>query len=256
MEQEITLNAHNKQVFPAGHTAGFDTSLIKWLVVLSFVFLFSGCQSVAKFDKSSIGTVMVVDKEVSEQEWNEALSHKVEYNYLRDTNIDELDKIAASVAVFRTLDEGYKEAYVWTDLSFDNIGLYHETNEHFVEIYYANEVWGTFVVNEVSDTSFMAGSDFGVYGKNGIFVGSPGFDCDPIVWLYFYARDSEKKQTHLLYEYRNRDYYLCHYGDEISELVWYKDALYWKGYSRLTDTMTYHKLTLTIRNKELKYLQD
>lgn len=27
MEQEITLNAHNKQEFPKGHAVGFDTSV-------------------------------------------------------------------------------------------------------------------------------------------------------------------------------------------------------------------------------------
>ena len=245
MEQKIVLNEHNKQEYPPMHTARFDTTLIKWLGVLSFVLLCFGCQSTTNSGKSSIGPITITDKEVTEHEWNEALLHKTEYNYLRDTNINEFDKTAVSVAVFRTLDEQYKEAYVWGDLSFDNIGLYHETNEHFVEIHYGNEIWGSFVVKEVSDTNLIVGGDYGVYGKNGIFVGSSGFDCDPIVWLYFYARDSEKNQTHLLCEYRNTDCYLRNYGGECSELVWYKDALYWKGHNRITDTVTYHKLTLT-----------
>lgn len=58
MEQEITLNAHNKQEYPPMHTAIFETSLIKLFgFILFLTVLTSGNQSYAQYFDSVVSYV-------------------------------------------------------------------------------------------------------------------------------------------------------------------------------------------------------
>ncbi len=188
----------------------------------------------------------VKDEVITEQEWTNAVQHRDEYNCCRDT-MDWYRRKAAEVAVFKTLDDEDKTAYVWTDLWLTNIGMFVERNETIVEIWHANDMEAVFVENGVADTCRIAGSDFGVYSKDGIFVGCKGFDCDNHVHLFFYQHVNASAQCHirLLGEYTSCSAYLQNYNDE-NALAWYKGSLYWTGYDRYPagkETRTFHKLS-------------
>lgn len=43
MEQEIILNAHNKQEYPPMHISEFNTPLIRLLVLMLGLLFFGGC---------------------------------------------------------------------------------------------------------------------------------------------------------------------------------------------------------------------
>ncbi len=188
----------------------------------------------------------VKDEVITEQEWTNAVQHRDEYNCRRDT-MDWSRRKVAEVAVFKTLDDEDKTAYVWTDLWLTNIGMFVERNETIVEIWHVNEMEAVFVENGVADTCRIAGSDFGVYSKDGIFVGCKGFDCDNHVHLFFYQHVDASAQCHirLLGEYTSCSAYLQNYNDE-NALAWYKGSLYWTGLDRHPsgkETRTFHKLS-------------
>lgn len=187
----------------------------------------------------------VKDEVITEQEWTNAVQHRAEYNCHRDT-MDWHRRKRAEVAVFETLRDEDKTAYVCTDLWLTNIGMFVERDETIVEIWHANDMEAVFVGNGVADTCRIAGSDFGVYSKDGIFVGCEGFDCDNHVHLYFYQHVDVSAPCHIrwLGEYTCSSY-LQNYNDE-NALAWYKGCLYWTGFDRYPsgeDARTFHKLS-------------
>ena len=189
----------------------------------------------------------VTDETITREEWQMAASHRDEYNCHLDTTNWSKNK-EAEVAVFRTLEDWEKEAYVWTDLSLTNIGTFIERGETIVEIVYMHNVEAVFVENGIADTCHIAGAICGTYSKDGVYVGAEGFDCDGCVVLYFYRHVENSEPCHIQFMGK----YICHTANPIegdpqdNPLLWYGDSLYWKSYNRYGDKreLVCHKLTI------------
>lgn len=64
MEQEITLNEHNKQEYPPMHISEFNTPLIRLLVLMLGLLFFGGCASKGEADTSEgADTVITVPED-------------------------------------------------------------------------------------------------------------------------------------------------------------------------------------------------
>lgn len=217
--------------------------LVAGLFVLAAAVSTAGAQTFVGFDG-----YMVKDEAVPEQEWRMAASHRAEYNCRRDTS-DWFKNKEAEVAVFRTLEDWEKEAYVWTDFGLTNIGTFSERNETIVDIWYANDMMAVFVDNGVADTCRIAGSLCGTYSKDGIYVGAELFDCDGYVHLFFYQHVESAVQCHirLLGEYKCYEAVITEDPHD-NPLLWYRGCLYWKGYGGRVageGNYVYHKLTIS-----------
>jgi len=179
----------------------------------------------------------IKEDQVTREMWEEAYTHRLEFNYYRDTT--DCWDLDAKVAAFRTLSEFGKESYVWEDLGLCNIGHISATDEYIVDIWHENEMEAVFVKDGVADSCIIAGSDYSAYGTNRIYVGCHGFDCDNHVWLYFYqTTDKPYHQTKFLCEYRKGDLdFGYHSIEDIDDtewyskypMVWYKDRLYYRA---------------------------
>jgi len=216
--------------------------LLVTLIVLSFILSNTNAQEFIGFDGYT-----VTDEVVTCQEWDMAVSHRDEYNCHLDTTDWSRNK-EAEVAVFRTLDDWEKEAYVWTDLCLTNIGTFQERGETIVGISYIHYMDAVFVENGIADTCRISGAICGTYSKDGVYVGAQGFDCDGCVDLFFYRHVESDGPCHIQF----MGEYICRTANPIEEnpqenpLVWYGDCLYWKGYNRYEDRgeLVYHKLTI------------
>ena len=121
----------------------------------------------------------VIDTQISREEFLEAYQHRHEYNQVRDTSLTWYTKKKVEVAIFRTLSDEEKEAYIWTDYIIDNIGQY-PTGEYVADIWYCNWMGAVFLDEEFQiDTTWISGSDRAAYSDKGIYVGCEGFNCDP-----------------------------------------------------------------------------
>lgn len=214
--------------------------LLACIILLNFA-VTTKAQTFVGFDD-----YVVKDEVVTEQEWKTASGHRVEYNCHRDTSDWNKNK-EAEVAVFRTLEDWEKEAYVWTDLVLTNIGTFVERDETIVDIWYANDMMAVFVADGVADTCRIAGSLAGTYSKTGLFVGGENFDCDGYVHLFFYQHVADTTHCHirLIGEYKFDKATLIE-DPKDNPLLWYGNCLYWKGYERAGDKWgyVYHKLTI------------
>ena len=186
----------------------------------------------------------VIETRISREEFLEAYLHRLEYNQVRDTTLDWHTKKAVEVAVFRTLSDDEKEAYVWTDYIIDNIG-YYSTGEYVADMWYGNWAGAVFLDKEFQiDTTVINGSDRAAYSNKGIYAGCRGFDCDNIAWFYFYGhRSGELAKMELIAEYVNNTWCLP-WGEKFPEfdgldyhqaIVWYKDVLYCFGVQKYDD---------------------
>lgn len=188
----------------------------------------------------------VKDTRISRDEFIEAYQHRLEYNQVRDTTLDWHTRKRIEVAVFRTLSDEEKEAYIWTDYVIDNIGQY-PSGEYIADLWYCNWIGAVFVdENFVADTTVINGHARAAYSKTGIYVGCEGFDCDPIAWLHFYRRkDGTHSKMEEIAVYKNNKWRLAYVWDEDypelngldqrNAFVWYKDALYCMGIENYYD---------------------
>ena len=89
---------------------------IKFIVLLPFaVALFSVSLSSCN-NLSNIFEYDVVAEPITKEVFEEAYSHRLEYNLVRDTSsLDWFTKKKIEVAIFRTLDDDEKESYVWEE---------------------------------------------------------------------------------------------------------------------------------------------
>lgn len=184
-----------------------------------------------------------VAEKVSRRDWEKAFAHRIEYNYYRDTS-DFYQNAQAKLSVFRAMNDESKEALaIWNDIALVNVGQFQETKESIVDIWYANQMETVFVKNGVMDSCIIAGNDYGVYGKNRIYVGCEGFDCDNYVHLYFYRiADEPYHHTQFLCDYSNHATFERTVSDSESEawnninrtqggaMMWYKDDLYFRAW--------------------------
>ena len=180
----------------------------------------------------------VKETRITRDDYIDAYKHRFEYNQIRDTTLYWHKKKEVEVAVFRTLTDEEKEAYVWTDYVIDNIGRY-PTGEYIADLWYANWMGAVFVdENFQADSTKIKGSDRAAYSKTGIYVGCSGFDCDDIAWLHFYRhKDGNLAKMEEIAVYINNKWKLPWYEDfpEFDGLdfnnamVWHKDALYCFG---------------------------
>lgn len=190
----------------------------------------------------------ILEEQVTQEMWEEAYNHRFEYNYYRDTT-DWWKNKNAEVAAFRMLSDSGKEMYVWGDLGLLNIGCFNTTEEYIVDIWWANEMKAVFVKNGVADSCIIAGSNYGTYGTNRIFVGCKGFDCDNCVWLYFYqTTDEPYHHTQFMCKYKNvsANFEATDVEEWYSKnpMVWYKDKLYYRAISWKTYQPVYYSLHL------------
>ncbi len=182
-----------------------------------------------------------VAEKVSRKAWGKAFDHRTNYNYYRDTTDYKLNASTRS-AVFHAMSDAGKEAFaVWNDLVLANTGFFAETDEAIVDIWYANDMEVVFLKNGIMDSCIIAGSDYGVYGKNRIYVGCEGFDCDNHVHLYFYRiADEPHHHTQFLCSYVNpasfemfgegqEDWYRIN-REQGGAMMWYKDDLYFRAW--------------------------
>ena len=123
----------------------------------------------------------VKETRITRDDYIDAYQHRFEYNQVRDTTLSWHKKKQIEVAVFRTLTDEEKEAYIWTDYIIDNIGQY-PTGEYIADLGYANWCGAIFVdENFQADSTQINGSDCAAYSKTGIYVGCRGFDCDHMI---------------------------------------------------------------------------
>ena len=178
----------------------------------------------------------VKDTQISREEFFEAYQHRFEYNQIRDTTLDWITKKNIEVAVFRTLTDEEKEAYIWTDYGIDKIGRF-PTGEYIANLAYANWVGAVFLNKDFRpDSTVIQANDRAVYSKSGIYVGCEGFDCDNHARLHFYThRGNAPSEMKEIAVYINNKWRLPWYETEYPEfegldfympMVWYKDALY------------------------------
>lgn len=198
-----------------------------------------------------------VAEKVSRRDWEKAFAHRIEYNYYRDTS-DFYQNAQAKLSVFRAMNDESKEALaIWNDIALVNVGLFQETKESIVDIWYAIQMETVFVKNGVMDSCIIAGNDYGVYGKNRIYVGCEGFDCDNYVHLYFYRiADEPYHHTQFLCDYSNHATFERTVSDSESEawnninrtqggaMMWYKDDLYFRAWDRDKGDIVYYRVRL------------
>lgn len=200
------------------------------------IFVFATCFAFSLSISAQEYKYKVIDKQISREEFLEAYQHRHEYNQVRDTSLTWFTKKKVEVAVFRTLSDEEKEAYIWTDYIIDNIGQY-PTGEYVADLWYSNWMGAVFLDEEFQiDTTYIHGSDRAAYSDKGIYVGCKGFNCDPCVCLYFYSHeDGKSARMKKIAEYRNLRWKLPYGYDVLPEfdgldynnaMVWYKDALY------------------------------
>ena len=198
----------------------------------------------------------VLEEKVTQAEWEEAYAYRQKYNYFRDTT-DTVRNSHAKEAAIRTLSqEGFASYHVWGDISFKNISHFTETDEDIVDIWHENDMEAVFVSHNKADSCIIAGGDYGIYGKNRIYVGCAGFDCDNHVWLFFYQTfDEPYHHTFFLCEYRNGATFDRPYEtqEELDQwyldnpMVWYKGALYFRAFEYYEWTPIYYKLRLSYK---------
>lgn len=186
----------------------------------------------------------VRDTRITRNEFFEAYQHRLEYNQVRDTTLDWLTKKKVEVAVFRTLSDEEKEAYIWTDYAIDNIGRY-PSGEYIADLWYCNWAGAVFVDEDFkADSTVINGSVSAAYSKTGVYAGCEGFDCDHIAWIHFYIRkDGRLSQMEEVAVYKNSHWKLTWWEefpefeglDYANALVWYKDALYCMGVENYDD---------------------
>ena len=186
----------------------------------------------------------VKETRITREEFIHAYQHRFEYNQVRDTTLDWFTRKKVEVAVFRTLTDEEKEAYIWTDYGIQNIGRY-PTGEYIADLGYANWKGAVFVDdNSQADSTVINGSDRATYSKTGIYVGCKGFDCDDIAWLYFYRRkDGKLSRMEEIAVYINNNWRLPWYEDSPefegldynNAMVWHEDALYCFGVENYDD---------------------
>lgn len=202
-----------------------------------------------------------VAEKVSRRDWEKAFAHRMEYNYYRDTS-DSFQNSLAKLSVFRAMDDASKEEVtIWGEPGFENVGQFQETGEAIVDIWHPIEMEAVFVKNGIMDSCIIAGSDYGVYGKNRIYVGCEGFDCDNYVHLYFYRiADKPYHHTQFLCDYSNTaTFERWTTSDSESEewdninraqngaMMWYKDALYFRAWDRDLEEIVYYRVKLVER---------
>ena len=109
----------------------------------------------------------VKETRITRDDYIDAYQHRFEYNQVRDTTLSWHKKKQIEVAVFRTLTDEEKEAYIWTDYIIDNIGQY-PTGEYIADLGYANWCGAIFVdENFQADSTQINGSDRAAYSKTG-----------------------------------------------------------------------------------------
>lgn len=178
----------------------------------------------------------VKDTQISREEFFEAYQHRFEYNQIRDTTLDWHTKKCIEVAVFRTLTDEEKEAYIWTDYGIDKIGRF-PTGEYIANLAYIHWVGAVFLNKDFRpDSTVIQANDCAVYSKSGIYVGCEGFDCDNHARLHFYThRGNAPSEMKEIAVYINNKWRLPWDETEYPEfegldfympMVWYKDALY------------------------------
>ena len=181
----------------------------------------------------------VKDTQISREEFFEAYQHRFEYNQIRDTTLEWITKKNIEVAVFRTLTDEEKEAYIWTDYGIDKIGRF-PTGEYIANLAYMNWVGAVFLNKDFRpDSTVIQANAYAVYSKSGIYVGCEGFDCDDHARLHFYThRGNAPSEMKEIAVYINNKWELPWYETEYPEfegldfympMVWYKDALYCFG---------------------------
>ncbi|MBO5816074.1 MAG: hypothetical protein J6R30_08200 [Bacteroidales bacterium] len=186
----------------------------------------------------------VKETRITRDDYIDAYQHRFEYNQVRDTTLSWHKKKQIEVAVFRTLTDEEKEAYIWTDYIIDNIGQY-PTGEYIADLGYADWCGAIFVdENFQADSTQINGSNRAAYSKTGIYVGCRGFDCDHIAWLHFYRhKDGNLARMEEMAVYINNKWKLPWYEDfpEFEGLdfnnamVWHKDSLYCFGVENYDD---------------------
>ena len=182
--------------------ASFFTTL--WLLFLMF------CLDISAQEYQ----FCVKETRVTRDDYIDAYQHRFEYNQIRDTTLSWHKKKEVEVAVFRTLTDEEKEAYIWTDYVIDNIGQY-PTGEYIADLGYANWCGAVFVdENFQADSITINASDRAAYSKTGIYVGGRGFDCDNIAWLHFYRhKDGNLAKMEEMAVYINNKWKLPWYED-------------------------------------------
>ena len=186
----------------------------------------------------------VKETRITREEFVDAFQHRFEYNHVRDTTLNFCTRKQVEVAVFRTLTDEEKEAYIWTDYEIKNIGRY-PTGEYIADLWYANWMGAVFVdENFQTDPTVINGSDRAAYSKTGIYVGCIGFDCNDIAWLHFYRhKDDNLAQMEEIAVHVNEKWRLPWYEefpefdglDYNNAMVWHKDALYCFGVESYDD---------------------
>ena len=212
--------------------ASFFTTL--WLLFLMF------CLDISAQEYQ----FCVKETRVTRDDYIDAYQHRFEYNQIRDTTLSWHKKKEVEVAVFRTLTDEEKEAYILTDYVIDNIGQY-PTGEYIADLGYANWCGAVFVdENFQADSTTINASGRAAYSKTGIYVGCRGLDCDNIAWLHFYRnKDGNLAKMEEMAVYINSKWKLPWYEDfpEFEGLdfnnamVWHKDALYCFGVENYDD---------------------
>ena len=110
----------------------------------------------------------VKETRITRDDYIDAYQHRFEYNQVRDTTLSWHKKKEVEVAVFRTLTDEEKEAYIWTDYVIDNIGQY-PTGEYIADLGYADWRGAVFVdENLQADSTTINASDRAAYSKTGI----------------------------------------------------------------------------------------
>ena len=183
----------------------------------------------------------VKDTRIPREEFMEAYQHRDDYNHVRDTTLACDVKKKVEVAVFRTLTDEEKEAYVWEDYSICRIGRY-PTGEYAADLWYGNWMGAVFLDRSFQiDTTVINASDRGVYSKSGIYAGCGGFDCDDCACIHFYShKEGQLGRMEEIAVYFDSGWSLPFDYDypEFSgienhdALVWYKGALYCAGQER------------------------
>lgn len=186
----------------------------------------------------------VRDTKITRDEFIEAYQHRLEYNQIRDTTLDNYTRKSIEVAAFRMLSDEEKEAYVWGDYVIDNIGRY-PSGEYIADLWYCNWGGAVFVDEDFqADSTMIDGHVCAAYSKNGIYAGCECFDCDPIAWIHFYRRkDGRLSKMEEIAVYKNPHWRLPWWEefpefdglDYANALVWYKDALYCMGVENYDD---------------------
>lgn len=222
---------------------------IKFIVLLPFaVALFSVSLSSCN-NLSNIFEYDVVAEPITKEVFEEAYSHRLEYNLVRDTSsLDWFTKKKIEVAIFRTLDDDEKESYVWEDYSIYNIGKY-PTGEYVADLASANWLGCCFLNGKFEiEGEQVQTNAFPTYSSDGIYVGCRDFDCDPVAYLSFYSKSaSSQPKMHEIARYIDNLWFVEGLDEYEELLIWYEGSLYCTGTMHGSYQPCYWKLDLVKR---------